>query len=189
MDTRTRILNEALRLFATHGYDAVGVQTIVEAAEVTKPTLYHHFGSKRKLFETLVTEKGEPLLIALRQAAAYHHDITRSIQQVVHTCFTFAGEQPMFYRLLLATWFAPPSSEYFGSVQHLLHQQYLLLEGLFLAAVPDHVNMQGRHHQYAVSLKGIIDTYIGMALQGVLDLNADHLEYRVVHQFMHGIFS
>src|SRR5215211_7966667 len=53
---RALILDRALGLFAARGYDAVGVQEIVEAAGVTKPTLYHYFGSKRGLLEALVAE-------------------------------------------------------------------------------------------------------------------------------------
>ena len=43
MDNRARLLDCAQDLFAARGYDAVGVQEIVEAAGVTKPTLYHYF--------------------------------------------------------------------------------------------------------------------------------------------------
>ncbi len=32
-----------------NGYDAMGIQRIVEAARITKPTLYHYFGSKQGL--------------------------------------------------------------------------------------------------------------------------------------------
>ena len=52
MENRDHILDCALRLFAARGYDAVGVQEIVELAGLTKPTLYHYFGSKRGLLET-----------------------------------------------------------------------------------------------------------------------------------------
>ena len=53
MDNREAILSEALHLFYVRGYDAVGVQEIVDAAGVTKPTLYYYFGSKKGLLETL----------------------------------------------------------------------------------------------------------------------------------------
>ena len=56
MDNRSNILSCALRLFATRGYDAVGVQEIVEAAGITKPTLYHYFGSKQGLLDALLKE-------------------------------------------------------------------------------------------------------------------------------------
>ena len=49
MDNRQAILDSALTLFYEKGYDAVGVQQIVDAAGVTKPTLYYYFGSKQGL--------------------------------------------------------------------------------------------------------------------------------------------
>ncbi len=189
MDTRAKILNTALRLFANHGYDAVGVQTIVEATELTKPTLYHHFGSKRGLFETLVREQSAPLLETVRQAALYQGDITQSIHQVVRVYFAYAQEHASFYRMMLSMWFAPAGSEYFAPIHDVLEQQHQAFEEMFRQAARDHGNMAGRHTQYAISLKGLIDTYIGMALQGYTSFRDDALEDRVRHQFMHGIFS
>jgi TetR/AcrR family transcriptional regulator len=57
MDNRSALLTHALQLFAARGYDAVGVQEIVEAAGITKPTLYHYFGSKRGLLDTLLAKE------------------------------------------------------------------------------------------------------------------------------------
>lgn len=51
---RDRIIHEATRLFAMRGYARTSVREIVEAAGVTKPTLYHYFGSKGGLFEAVV---------------------------------------------------------------------------------------------------------------------------------------
>ena len=51
---RIRILNEALRLFAHNGYGSTSIREIAEAAGITKPTLYYHFGSKEGLFHALV---------------------------------------------------------------------------------------------------------------------------------------
>ncbi len=49
-----RIARVAAQLFATLGYDATSVRNIVEAAEVTKPTLYYHFQSKEGLAHALL---------------------------------------------------------------------------------------------------------------------------------------
>ncbi len=51
---RAELLDRALELFAAYGYDGAGVQQICSAAGVAKPTLYHHFGSKRGLIERLM---------------------------------------------------------------------------------------------------------------------------------------
>lgn len=48
-DVRTRILDGAQRLFYERGITATGVDALAEAADVSKRTLYNHFGSKEGL--------------------------------------------------------------------------------------------------------------------------------------------
>ncbi|GAA6734719.1 TetR/AcrR family transcriptional regulator [Thermus oshimai] len=49
MDTRTRILQEAARLFTEKGYEATSVQDLAEALGLSKAALYHHFRSKEEI--------------------------------------------------------------------------------------------------------------------------------------------
>lgn len=188
MENRSKILSCALGLFAARGYDAVGVQEIVEQAEVTKPTLYHYFGSKRGLLDALLSERFAGLYAAVKQAADYQGDLPLSLYRVAMAYFDFAGAQPTFYRVLLAMWFAPPSSDPFKAVSALNERQQDLLEDLFERASADHGNMRGRHRAYAATFLGMVNTYISLALNGYAELN-DELVYRAVHQFMHGIYS
>lgn len=53
-DTRRRILDQALELFAARGYDAVSVGEIAEAAGIKAPSLYNHFPSKQAIFDALI---------------------------------------------------------------------------------------------------------------------------------------
>ena len=53
-DTRKKILDQALELFATRGYDAVSVGEIAEAVGIKAPSLYNHFPSKQAIFDALV---------------------------------------------------------------------------------------------------------------------------------------
>ncbi len=188
MDNRAKILNYALKLFAARGYEAVGVQEIVEAAGITKPTLYHYFGSKQGLLEAVLKENLELLFEAVKQATVYHGDLPLTLNQVVATYFNFARDNVTFYRMQLAMWFAPPNSEPFKIVSRLNNEQQQLLEALFVQAARDHGNMKGRHRAYATTFLGMINTYIGLALNGYVELN-DQLVYQAAHQFMHGIFS
>jgi AcrR family transcriptional regulator len=48
-DVRTRILEEATRLFASRGYDGTSIQEIALAVGITRPTLVYHYGSKEQL--------------------------------------------------------------------------------------------------------------------------------------------
>jgi AcrR family transcriptional regulator len=47
-DNRQILLQTALSLFARRGFSSVGVQEIVTAAGLSKPTLYHYFGHKQE---------------------------------------------------------------------------------------------------------------------------------------------
>ncbi len=51
MENKENLLTCARDLFYARGYDAVGIQEIVDAAGVTKPTMYYYFGSKKGLLE------------------------------------------------------------------------------------------------------------------------------------------
>ncbi len=55
-ETRSRILQSALKLFATKGYDATGVAEVCEAAEVSKGAFYHHFATKQQVFIELLRD-------------------------------------------------------------------------------------------------------------------------------------
>ena len=52
--TRQKILDKALELFSTRGYDAVSVGEIAEAVGIKAPSLYNHFPSKRAIFDAIV---------------------------------------------------------------------------------------------------------------------------------------
>ena len=71
MDNRETILETALDLFYTRGYDPVGVQDIAERSGVTKPTLYYYFKSKYGLLEQLLTSRSEAFAAELREACVY----------------------------------------------------------------------------------------------------------------------
>jgi AcrR family transcriptional regulator len=49
-----RILQGALELFSEKGYEATSVREICEIARITKPTLYHFYGSKEGVYRALV---------------------------------------------------------------------------------------------------------------------------------------
>ena len=188
MDNRSNILLCALRLFATRGYDAVGVQEIVEAAGITKPTLYHYFGSKQGLLDALLREYFDQLYSEVKPASVYRSDLPLTLNQVAKAYFDFANRNKMFCRLQLALWFAPPESDAFRAVSRLNHELYQLIEALFVHAAADHGNMKGRHRAYAATFVGMINNYIALSLNGYAKLD-DQLLYQAVHQFMHGIFS
>ena len=53
-DTKRRILEKALELFSTRGYDSVSVGEIAQAVGIKAPSLYNHFPGKRAIFDAIV---------------------------------------------------------------------------------------------------------------------------------------
>ena len=188
MDNRQCLLDCALALFCQRGYDAVGVSALVEAAGVTKPTLYHYFDSKRGLLDALLQREAGRLLGELLQASIYQGDLILTLEKLTRAYFNFAQNDADYYRMQLGMYFSPPESVANQALRPYTRQQVEILEGAFSQATEDHGNMCGRHARYAAGFLGMINAMIGLYLNNELDLT-DELVYQTVHQFMHGIFS
>jgi TetR/AcrR family transcriptional regulator len=59
LDSRSRILSTATRLFAQQGFAGVSLQNIAERVGITKPSLLYHFPSKDRLREEVLGEAFE----------------------------------------------------------------------------------------------------------------------------------
>ncbi|WP_010253510.1 TetR/AcrR family transcriptional regulator [Treponema primitia] len=187
-NTREHLMDTALALFALRGYEAAGVQEIVTQAGITKPTLYYYFGSKQGLLEAIVTDYGAALLESTRNAAAYNHDLVMNLTGIFRLTIKFAGDKPDFYRLMMSLFSAPPETEAFSAGKELRRNLAGALEELFSAAAKDHGNMKGRQKIYAETFMGLLETFSVLTINNEIKLT-DHLSFRIVHQYMHGIFS
>lgn len=187
-DKRALILSCSLQLFAARGYNSVGVQEIVEAAGVKKPTLYHYFGSKRGVLETIIKEQFIPFIEDIRIKANYTGDLPLTLKRIVESYFSFASHSPVLYKMHLALWFANPENEAAEVVSPLITEQHQIIENIFLQASQQHGNMQGRHRVYATTFLGMINSYIIMAFRQGQEVN-QQTALMVVQQFSYGIYS
>jgi AcrR family transcriptional regulator len=53
-ETRTKIMDAAIKLFSTRGYNKASVDDICQEAGISKGAFYHHFKSKQALFLALL---------------------------------------------------------------------------------------------------------------------------------------
>jgi AcrR family transcriptional regulator len=60
-DTRQRIQDVALELFAEKGYEKTSLREIAEHLDVTKAALYYHFKTKEDILLSLFQDLGRPL--------------------------------------------------------------------------------------------------------------------------------
>jgi AcrR family transcriptional regulator len=60
-DTRQRIQDVALELFAERGYEKTSLREIAEQLDVTKAALYYHFKTKEDILLSLFDDLGRPV--------------------------------------------------------------------------------------------------------------------------------
>ncbi|TAM65388.1 TetR/AcrR family transcriptional regulator [Mycobacterium sp.] len=68
---RTRVLDAALDLFATHGVSGTSLQMIADAVGITKAAVYHQFRTKEQIVIAVTERELGRLAPALEEAEAY----------------------------------------------------------------------------------------------------------------------
>ena len=103
--TRERLLSAAETLFIAEGYDPVGVERIVAAADVTKGAFYHHFGDKLAIFREVFEAIDQEMADRVRARALTAETPLGMVQRGVRSCFELCT-QPRYGRFVYIT--APP---------------------------------------------------------------------------------
>ncbi|WP_395245870.1 TetR/AcrR family transcriptional regulator [Agromyces sp. MMS24-K17] len=98
--TRAEILRIATRRFAEEGYADVALEGLVAEAGLTRGALYHHFGSKRGVFEAVVESAQAGVAEAVERAASGHDEV---VDDFLAGCRAFleASLSPAVRRILL----------------------------------------------------------------------------------------
>jgi AcrR family transcriptional regulator len=98
---KTRILEAASELLARSADADVSTRAVSEAAGVTAPTLYHHFGDKEGLLAAVVDFGWAAFLESKRTTAAVvHAHVADDIRAGWDNHLEFARENPNFYKLM-----------------------------------------------------------------------------------------
>lgn len=193
MENRELILQSAKTLFYAKGYDAVGVQEIVDKAGVTKPTLYYYFGSKLGLLKTLMEETFQNFRLVLHEASDEEGKrIEETLYQVAHRYCAFFESDREFYMLFMALFYSARENEAYQAVKPYVTEFYDLVVSVFERAAWQLGNMNGRQRQFAIGFIGTINHYLILRFEEGKDqmqkIEEDEID-AVVRQFMYGIFS
>jgi AcrR family transcriptional regulator len=94
LQTRQGIANQAMRLFATRGFDHVTVAEVAEAAVVSEKTVYNYFPTKEDLFFDEVPARLAALTGALRDRKPGESAFTALRRMQVRDCSRLCS--PMF---------------------------------------------------------------------------------------------
>ncbi len=107
---REIILQRALEAFARKGYEACGISEITTAAGITKPTLYHYFGSKLGLYTAILDKHAPPFIEISRQNLTQERDVSTTLAHFTSTLLAAVDDQPKFTELVLKSLANPTTS-------------------------------------------------------------------------------
>ncbi len=100
---RTQLLEVALDRFAATGFHTTSMEEIADAAGVTKPVLYQHFGSKRTLYLELLETVGQELLRDVAERAAAETHPYQRVLAGFRAYFRFVCERTSAFLLLFGS--------------------------------------------------------------------------------------
>ncbi len=98
-DVPERIMEEAARLFVTHGYHGISMREIAEAVGLSKAGLYYHFKDKEDLFIAILTANLEQIDRMITQARQTGQTAREQISQIIQAILGQAPHQRAIIRL------------------------------------------------------------------------------------------
>lgn len=95
-EKRSALLEAARALFSEQGFEGTSTAQIAREAGVSEGILFHHFGSKKGLFEAIAEAFVEAGIAAT--TAGQLHELSE--ETIVRSAFDFADTDPGLYQLL-----------------------------------------------------------------------------------------
>jgi TetR/AcrR family transcriptional repressor of mexJK operon len=161
-EKRAALVEAAGQLFCQHGFEAVSLEAIAQAAGVSKLTIYSHFGDKEGLFTAAVEARceaqlphglfelpaGLPLAEALRQIGLGFVDLVYSDDavQLMRMMAAQAGQSTRLAQLYFQAGPKRALEEMEGFLGLARDRGELVVEDIRLAAGQFFVLLKGIHH-------------------------------------------
>lgn len=100
-DTRQRILDAAVEVFANKGYHDARVDEIVELSGTSKGAVYFYFPSKQHIFLALIDEFARRLQEGLAQALSEEQEGIRRVSAALRSMMSIFGEYRHLAKIFL----------------------------------------------------------------------------------------
>lgn len=158
-DTRGALLIAAARLFAERGYAGTHIRDVCEAAGVTRPTLYHRFGSKAGLAAVLFNNATARFIDAIQRVTEEDGTPHAKLKAVATIVFEWTCRAPHFTRLVYASLFLPAQADPGPVFDRLLATLIETVAGLFAEAAEARPGAGSDPDLSAMMLLGALHAY------------------------------
>lgn len=99
-ERREQLIDVARGVFAARGFEAATIEEIAEAADVSKPIVYQHFGGKEGLYAVIV-DRAVADLVGRITDGLVHGANRRSAEESAAAFLAFIEEEEDSFRILL----------------------------------------------------------------------------------------
>lgn len=172
---RNQLIGVARGLFAANGVDGTSVEEIAATAQVSKPVVYEHFGSKDGLYAVVVDREVQLLQTSLLAALTRPRQSPRSIlESGVLALLDYIDDHPDGFRIISRDSSVGTST---GSYASILSDVATWVEGLLSETFAGHGYDPADAGIYAQALTGMV----GMAGQAWLDTREPSKEQVAAH--------
>jgi TetR/AcrR family transcriptional regulator len=161
---RDRLLCAAVELFARKGYSATTVREIVDAAGVTKPVLYYHFGSKEGVYLALMGDALSAFEAALESGLKACGNARDRIVRVLGDGLDLILSNLDMVRLVHSVLFGPPQGAPFFDFEAFHHRLIGNLRRLLDDGIERGELRAGDAEDMAYAIFGAFDVCQGMIL-------------------------
>ena len=163
---RRQLLDAALDAFADRGFHATSMNDVADAAGVTKPVLYQHFGSKRALYQELLDDVAATLEARIHEATATASPRSQ-VEAGFRAYFTFVAERRSRFTLLFGSG-ARRDAEFSGTVSRLEASVAEWVASLIDADLDD-----AHRRTLAYGIVGLAEATSRYWISGALDLDPE----------------
>lgn len=99
-NTSQRVVDAALRAFATRGYEATSLDALASDLGIRKQSILYHFGSKEALLDAVIDQAGAEVVATLEGSLVLEGSGWDRVDAVVRSVFRLAGRRPELLGLL-----------------------------------------------------------------------------------------
>jgi len=106
-NSKTKILEVALKLFSEKGYEAASIREICDGAGITRPTLYYFYTNKDGVYQAIIESARKDFKEQIEGGLATEGDLREKCKAMARRSFADAAERPRLWRFIFGLVWAP----------------------------------------------------------------------------------